>query len=168
MRRAAVLAASAVLGVAGTVGIAAAQGRTPTDLSTLRPAAGAGPTGPVVLTVVEHAVSDTTADTGPRGDSVGDVLAFANPVFDARNTARVGRDNGSCVRTKVGAAYECSWTLTLRGGSLAVEGPFYDAGDSVLAITGGTGKWLRARGQMRLHARNAAGSEYDFTYTVVR
>ena len=43
-------------------------------------------------------------------------------------------------------------------GSLVVEGPFYDTADSDLAITGGTGAWATARGQMHLHARNAAGS----------
>ncbi len=34
----------------------------------------------------------------------------------------------------------------------------------VLAITGGTGKYSAARGQMKLHARNEKGSEYDFVY----
>jgi hypothetical protein len=32
------------------------------------------------------------------------------------------------------------------------------------AITGGTGKHSAARGQMKLHARNEKGSEYDFVY----
>jgi hypothetical protein len=121
---------------------------------------------PNTFTVVEHAVTDTTADTGPAGDSMGDVLAFANPIYDAHNTKQIGTDNGSCIRTKVGAAYECSWTTTLSGGSLVVEGPFYDAGDSVLAITGGTGKYATARGQMTLHYRNKAGTEFDFIFSL--
>jgi hypothetical protein len=33
-----------------------------------------------------------------------------------------------------------------------------------MAITGGTGKYAGARGQMKLHARDEKGSEYDFTY----
>jgi hypothetical protein len=118
------------------------------------------------LDVVERAVSDTTTDTGATGDSVGDLLTFANPVYDARNARQVGTDNGSCIRTVAGAAYECSWTLTVRGGSLVVQGPFYDTRDSVLAITGGTGRFSTARGQMTLHARNAAGTEYDFRYRI--
>lgn len=120
------------------------------------------------FTVVERAITDTTADTGPAGDSVGDVLAFANPIFNARNTHRVGTDNGSCVRTAVGVSYECSWTTSLPGGSIVVSGPFLDAGDSTLAITGGTGAYRRASGQMRLHPRNAAGSAYDFTFSLRR
>ena len=118
------------------------------------------------FTVVEHAITDTTVDIGPHGDSLGDILAFGNPVYDAANHVQVGNDQGSCVRTKVGVAWECSWTTILPGGSLTVEGPFYDSADSVLSITGGTGKWERARGQMTLHARDAAGSSYDFRFSV--
>src|SRR5512137_1612939 len=51
------------------------------------------------LQLVEHADTDTVADIAPSGDSVGDVLGFANPVFDAANQKQVGSDNGSCVRT---------------------------------------------------------------------
>ncbi|HJP78821.1 MAG TPA: hypothetical protein VJ914_31395 [Pseudonocardiaceae bacterium] len=118
------------------------------------------------VTVVEHAITDTTVDIGPHGDSLGDILAFGNPVYDAGNHVQVGSDQGSCTRTKVGVAWECSWTTLLPGGSLTVEGPFYDSADSVLAITGGTGKWASARGQMILHARDAAGSSYDFRFSV--
>jgi allene oxide cyclase len=118
------------------------------------------------LHVIEHAVTDTTADTGPKGDSLGDVLAFRNPIFGQANKNRIGTDNGSCIRTKKGAAYECEWTLTLPKGQLMVQGPFFDTSDSQLTITGGTGAFLGATGQMRLHARNAKGSAYDFVYHV--
>ena len=103
--------------------------------------------------MVERAVSDTLVDLGPTGDSLGDQLAFANPVYDRTNSNKVGRDQGSCVRTVVGKAWQCSFTTWLAKGSLVVEGPFYDSRDSVLAITGGTGSYSRARGVMHLHAR---------------
>ena len=128
--------------------------------------AGGGAT--TALHVVERATTDVVADIGPEGDSVGDVLGFANEVFDANNQNKVGTDNGYCVRTAVGAAWECVWTLTLADGSLTVEGPFYDTQDSVLAITGGTGAYKGARGQMTLHARNAEGTEFDFTYEIIK
>jgi len=118
------------------------------------------------FTVVEHAVTDSTADTGPAGDSLGDVLAFANPIFDATNTRQVGTDNGSCIRTAVGVSYECSWTTSLPGGSIMVSGPFLDAGDSTLAVTGGTGTYRETSGEMHLHARDAGGSSYDFTFSL--
>ena len=37
---------------------------------------------------------------------------------------------------------------------------------TTLAITGGTGSYESAGGHMTLHARNAKGTEYDFTYEV--
>jgi allene oxide cyclase len=118
------------------------------------------------FTVVEHAITDTTIDNGTPGDSIGDLLAFGNPVYNAANTVQVGSDQGCCVRTTPGVSYECSWTLNMKAGPLVVQGPFNDKSDSILAITGGTGAYASARGQMRLHARNAAGSSYDFTYRI--
>jgi allene oxide cyclase len=118
------------------------------------------------LTVVEHAATDTVTDTGAAGDSVGDILTFANELFDEGNKASLGSDNGWCVRTVAGTAWECFWTASLKDGQITVEGPFLDAGDSTLAITGGTGAYAGARGEMKLHARDAKGSEYDFAYDI--
>ena len=118
------------------------------------------------ITLVERAASDTVVDIGEKGDSVGDVLAFANEIYDKSNATLLGHDNGSCVRTVVGKAWECFWTLTLEKGQITVEGPFYDTSDSVLAVTGGTGKYAEASGEMKLHARDAKGSEYDFVYSL--
>ena len=117
--------------------------------------------------VVEHAITDTDQRFHPPADSIGDVLGFHNPVFDADKN-QVGTDNGECIRTvAVGKTeWECFWTVLLAQGQITVEGPYYDDGtDTTLAITGGTGIYLGARGQMLLHARgNPLGSEYDFVY----
>jgi len=120
--------------------------------------------------VIEHANTDTLQHIGPANekDSIGDVLGFANPLNDSGDTKKVGTDNGMCIRTAVGKAFECIWTASLSGGQLTVEGPFYDTKDSTLAITGGTGDYDEARGSMTLHARNAQGTEYDFTYNVIK
>ena len=116
--------------------------------------------------LVEHADTDTITDIGAKEDSVGDILTFANPVFDAANAKQVATSQGFCVRTTAGKSWECWWTLTLPSGQLTVQGPFLDKGDSVLAITGGTGKYATARGQMKLHSRDDKGSEYDFVYEI--
>jgi allene oxide cyclase len=100
--------------------------------------AGLATAAPQELIVVEHAATDGVTDTGASGDTAGDVLTFANEVFDAQDNNRIGSDQGMCVRTVPGKAWECFWTLSLASGQITVEGPFYDAGDSVLAITGGT------------------------------
>ncbi len=120
------------------------------------------------ITVVEHADTDVVTDTGETGDTVGDVLTFANKVFDEKNEKEIGSDNGYCLRTVAGGAWECNWTLTLADGSFVIEGPFYDTQDSVMAITGGTGAYADARGSMKLHARNDKGTEYDFVYEFVQ
>jgi allene oxide cyclase len=116
------------------------------------------------MTVVEHADTDAVTDTGDEGDSAGDILTFANKVYDEQNATEIGSDNGYCFRTVVGEAWECHWTLTLEKGQITVDGPFLDKGDSVMAITGGTGDYATASGQMTLHARNDQGTEYDFGY----
>jgi allene oxide cyclase len=114
------------------------------------------------IRVVERATTDTSVDLGATGDSIGDLLAFGNELFDHGNQTKVGTDQGSCVRTVPGKAYECTWTNSLANGQITVQGPFLDSGDSVLAITGGTGAYRKARGTMDLHARSA--TEFDFTF----
>ena len=113
------------------------------------------------LTVVEHATTDATTDTGDPGDSAGDVLTFANDVFNAGDTAKVGTDQGYCIRVVKGATYECTWTTFLAGGQIVVAGPFLDAGNSTLAITGGTGRYRGARGTMDLRSL-AGGTKFAF------
>jgi hypothetical protein len=117
------------------------------------------------LTVIEHATTDTTTDTGASGDSVGDILTFANDVFDSSDATKVGTDNGYCLRTVKGAAYECNWTVLLAGGQITVEGPFLDAANSTLAITGGTGRYRGARGSMDLQSREN-GAKFAFVFHI--
>jgi allene oxide cyclase len=119
------------------------------------------------IVVVERPLGETTVDLGAKGDSVGDLLVFANKVYDAANKTQVGSDNGYCVRTVVGKSWECFWTLTLKTGQITVEGPFMDSGDSLLAVTGGTGKYAGARGSMKLHPRDPTPTGYDFTYDLL-
>ena len=116
------------------------------------------------INLVEHASTDAVLDLGEKGDTVGDILTFANEIYDEANKTKVGSDNGWCIRTVAGKSWECFWTTTLKDGQITVEGPFLDAGDSVVAITGGTGEYAGASGEMRLHARDQKGSEYDFKY----
>jgi allene oxide cyclase len=128
----------------------------------------AGAAEMVHLALVERAANDTVTDTRAEGDSVGDILTFANEIYDEANATVVGSNNGFCVRTVVGVAWECFWNLTLSDGQITVAGPFLDAADSVLAVTGGTGAYSGAGGSMALHARDAKGSAYDFVYDLTR
>jgi allene oxide cyclase len=113
--------------------------------------------------VIEHANTDVTAQFDPPNDSSGDVLTFHNPVFNAADSTKVGRDQGYCIRIRAPGSYECNWTTFLANGHITVQGPFFDTRDSVLAITGGTGAYRDARGVMELKSR-AGGTKFDFIF----
>src|SRR4051794_2900763 len=125
-----------------------------------------GLTAPRVIHVVERPVTDKVVDIGAKGDSPGDQLPFANPIYDASNSHRVGSDQGNCVRASASQGrWECMWTTFLGGGQITVEGPFIDSKTTtVLAITGGTGSFRNARGQMVLHVR--ADGNFDFVFAL--
>jgi allene oxide cyclase len=119
------------------------------------------------LKFIEHATTDTVSvHAGKAADNVGDLLTFTNDVFDTANKTKLGFDQGYCVRLAIGKAWECHWSLILPNGQITVDGPFLDTSDSTLAITGGTGAYAGAGGDMLLHARDAKGTAYDFTYRV--
>jgi len=140
----------------GLLVVAAAAGTVP---------AGAGG-GPTVIRVVERATTDEVIDVGAAGDSAGDLLTFANKLYDKSNTSKIGRDQGSCIRiSPKRGIWQCSWTSWLDGGSITVEGPFYDTREGNLAITGGTGSFRNASGVMHLGFRDDA-AEFDFIYSI--
>jgi dirigent-like protein len=118
------------------------------------------------VVVVEHATTDTVVDLTANGDSTGDLLTFHNELFDEGNAEVVGSNQGDCIRIEVGVSWECRWVNFLEGGSVTVEGPFFDAGPSALAITGGTGAYRAARGSMRL-VPNEDGTEFTFIFRVL-
>lgn len=119
------------------------------------------------ITVVEHALTDTERRAVPGGkDEPGDPLTFTNPVFNAANTTQVGHDEGFCMRLDVKTGtWECLWTTFLPHGQITVQGPYYDTRNSVLSITGGTGAYRDARGQMKLDSLEG-GKEYDFIFHI--
>jgi hypothetical protein len=122
--------------------------------------------GVITFTVLEVPASDAVIDQEPAGDSAGDILVFANNVMDETGETQVGTDQGWCIRTNVaGGAWECTWTLFLAQGQIVSQGPFLDAGPSTMAITGGTGEFAGARGQLELSA-NEDGL-FVFAYTVM-
>jgi hypothetical protein len=117
------------------------------------------------ITVIEHATTDAVVDLPPTGDSAGDLLTFHNELFDETNSEVVGSDQGECVRIEVGVSWECRFTSFLEGGSIMVEGPFFDTEPSTFAITGGTGAYKNASGAMKLTS-NADGTEFTFAFKI--
>ena len=138
------------IGAPGIASAAKSRSRTTSGLGTVH--------------VIEHAVTDTVVHSGGPGDVTGNLLTWHNKVYNEADTTVVGTDQGSCVRIAPSEkSWECAWTTFLAGGQITVEGPYYDNRNSILAITGGTGAYREARGQMNLNARNG-GAEYDFIF----
>ena len=114
--------------------------------------------------VIEHAITDTEQPGVGGKDAPGNILTFTNPVYNTANKKQVGHDEGFCTRLDVKRGiWECLWTTFLKGGQITVQGPYYDTRNSVLSITGGTGAYRTARGEMTLLSRNK-GAEYDFIF----
>ena len=150
-----IAAAAAVVLVAGLV----AQARTAHGSSH-------GTGRATVVHVIEHAKTDVVIDTGKTGDSTGDLLTWHNKVYDQTDTSVAGHDQGECVRiSPKQGTWECTWITWVTGGTISVEGPFYDTKDSTLAITGGTGAYKDASGEMQLVSQNG-GTEYDFIFNL--
>ncbi len=152
---AAVAVAVAAFAVAGPASAQSAHAR-----SRARAQAAAGRT----IHVIEHAITDTEVPGVGGKDVKGNILTFNNPVYNTANKVKVGHDEGFCTRLQVKLGiWECLWTTFLKGGQITVQGPYYDTRNSVLSITGGTGAYDGARGQMTLLSRNG-GKEYDFIF----
>jgi allene oxide cyclase len=116
------------------------------------------------LVVIEHPDHEQVVAKFPGKDSLGNLIVFHNSIFDATGRTKIGTDQGFCVRVNIGHSYQCSFTVILPDGEIHVDGPFYDIGDSVLPITGGSGRYRTARGAMTLHPRDAKNSSYEFRY----
>jgi allene oxide cyclase len=152
LRIAAAAATTAALAAAAIAGVGTSSARTARDAS--------GQT----VHVIEHAITDKEIPTGGGADVKGNILTFNNPVFNQANTTQVGHDEGFCTRVAPEQKiWECLWTTFVDGGQITVQGPFYDNRNSVLSITGGTGDYRTARGQMELLSRDG-GTEFDFIF----
>ena len=86
-------------------------------------------------------------DNPPTGSSAGDSNVFTEDLF--RGGRRIGRTTGSCFVITPPASFQCTAIAKLPGGKLTLltnvaEGP------ATGAITGGTGRYSRARGTFRV------------------
>ncbi|MCT2589728.1 dirigent protein [Streptomyces sp. N2-109] len=108
-------------------------------------------------------------DLGAQGRSVGDQFVFSGNLRSRPGDRPVGRFGGFCVINDLQRnAGECSLTAVLEGGQIAVQGE--QAGiptpsPVTNAITGGTGKFRNAHGQMTLRVLTASTWELTFHVT---
>jgi hypothetical protein len=122
-----------------------AASRTPAaDLHAARAATKRG-----VLTVLEvdNPKHDTFVDVGASGESPGDYFLFENKLMTPDGSRQVGRDSGRC--TLGIGTFSCDATAKIFGkGKIVVSGALFSENDNRIAITGGTGAYRTAHGQL--------------------
>jgi hypothetical protein len=123
-------------------------------------AAGASDNGTQHLVLFARSVREDFVDVGASGESTGDSVFFEDVVWNASRTARVGKDTVECrlgIRT-----FNCVGTLLLFGkGKIQVDGAFFADRDSVIPVTGGTGKFAGVSGQLVVTDVGANVTRYD-------
>lgn len=128
----------------------------------------------VVLHLVAREVAFTFIDLGDPDFSQGDQVAFTNDLL--RGGTKVGKDGGWCVATRLTAAgaatFECVGSNRLPGGQVTVQGLVTYGPDEEIkeepyffAITGGTGKYRNARGQVKIE--EVSGEVFRLTLRIV-
>ena len=120
--------------------------------------------GTHVVTVIEHEVRNADVDTGDPGESPGDYFLFESRLLHPASGDVVGVDSGKCmiaIRTFV-----CDATARINGkGKIVVAGAFFSENDGVLPITGGTGAYREAAGQ--LFVRDLPNGDTRLTFVLV-
>jgi hypothetical protein len=158
--------------LAGAVVASVATAAPPDRSSTLRPwgqgrvARTAGPTaGPATpkgatrLVVIGQEADSTIVDTAPEGDSPGDQILFSDTLLDQAGR-RVGHDQARCTLMFAGEVL-CDASFVLDGrGQLTIEGV-----GLTFAVTGGTGQFGKARGQ--LHETFLPSGQFRFAFTLL-
>ena len=111
----------------------------------------------IKLTEAHPDAQPTFVDTGKPGPTVGDVAVFRDDVLRADgSTAGTLRQVCTLVDLVGGpptSTFECVGSLALKEGTLTIAGPFVPAApEQSAAITGGTGAYATARGEVAIRA----------------
>jgi hypothetical protein len=118
-------------------------------------------------------VAETFIDLGDTGFSQGDQNVFTADVF--KDDRRVGFDGGTCTVVRINpdgsSSLQCLGSNSLPDGSLTVQGlvSISAAGELQpfeLAITGGTGRYKTAHGQV--NGRPLSETSLDLVFRIVR
>ena len=123
-----------------------------------------------VLTVQRDVGHDITVDVDnsatpghPAPDTIGDEDVFNGKFF--KDGKQVGRDGGVCAITELPSIYHCVATNWFDNGQLTVQwlGDFSAGGDGHFAITGGTGAYRGASGEVTVKFRDD-GADVTFRF----
>jgi hypothetical protein len=105
-----------------------------------------------VFRVISREVDSAEINLGPRAFGLGDRFVFTDNLF--KRGERVGTDHGECVTTRIqgqSGTFQCLVTAVFRRGQITVQGAVTFSDDTspfTVAITGGTGKFRDAAGEV--------------------
>ncbi len=123
--------------------------------------AAAAKSGDHVLTVIEHEVRTAGVDVGDPGDSPGDYFLFEGRLTDPQTGKVVGWDSGKCMI--VVWTFRCDATVRINGkGKIDVAGSLFSESDNRIAITGGTGGYDDADGQLIVMDQPSGDAQLTF------
>lgn len=112
-----------------------------------------------VIRLLAKSVVAETLDLGAAGESVGDQEVFSDDLY--WDGELVGSLDGSCTTTRLdatGATLNCTVTLTLPEGQITTQGAIrFDENFPdmfFIAITGGTGEYNEAQGEVKVRFIN--------------
>jgi hypothetical protein len=126
-----------------------------------------------VIRVTEIIVQEAGIDLGEPGDGLGDQFVFSGDLF--RHGEKVGIDGGVCtivrLEPRVSATSQCVATAELPKGQITVQGLLTfseetEGEPSRLAITGGTGNYRTAHGE--LIVTGLSETESRLTFRIIR
>jgi hypothetical protein len=113
-----------------------------------------GSTTGATIRLYEHDTTQVSVDAGAAGESAGDQFVFAGDTFKTKGGPKVGRAAGTCTTMSTGSGGEviCVVNFAVPAGQIATQGLLAAAelfGGKTLSfpITGGTGRYRRARGE---------------------
>ena len=129
----------------------------------------------IVLHLRSVEVSESEIDHGDPGFSLDDQFTFAEDVF--KGDTRIGDNSGMWTVVRVDddgtATLQSPSTFSLPGGQITLDGvTVFGPGDEEFkqdpythAITGGTGKYATARGEVT--TRDLSATEFEYTFRIV-
>ena len=125
------------------------------------------------IELVSKTVQEADIDVPPTGEfGLGDSFVFAEDLFDG--STKVGEDGGECtvvrlVEATQSATVQCVVTVSLPKGQLTVQGLVTFVGEDdapfVLPVTGGSGAYKTARGEVKVEPGE---NEDHLTFFLVR
>jgi allene oxide cyclase len=110
---------------------------------------------------------DNYVDIGETGFTVGDLLVFQDDLLDGAGNA-AGIQGGTCTITAFlpgGLQTHCVGTASLSDGQISFQGLATDAPVKPLAVTGGTGKYDAATGEVTLTEHGDGTGTLSFRLT---